>query len=130
MAGIKTRASEKRLDGRNPSISWWIARGSESGLPLALQLVRPRGTIVMKTTIASKHHLSLAAIVIDEITRRRIALWSVRQSDPSVAGQVGRRVEPDYPSLHARFVHDAMKSAVSPKAFKVVFDINSVPKGG
>ena len=42
--------------------------GSDSGLDLALQLVRPRGTVVMKTTVAGNHSLSLAPIVIDEIT--------------------------------------------------------------
>lgn len=42
--------------------------GSESGLATALQLVRPRGTIVMKTTIAGTQQLSLAPLVVDEIT--------------------------------------------------------------
>lgn len=42
--------------------------GSDTGLATALSLVRPRGTIVMKTTVAGEHHASLAPIVIDEIT--------------------------------------------------------------
>jgi threonine dehydrogenase-like Zn-dependent dehydrogenase len=42
--------------------------GSESGLPTALELVRPRGTIVMKTTIAGTQTLSLAPVVVDEVT--------------------------------------------------------------
>lgn len=41
--------------------------GSESGLPTALQLVRPRGTIVMKTTVAGTQTMSWAPIVIDEV---------------------------------------------------------------
>jgi len=41
--------------------------GSESGLELALKLVRPRGTIVMKTTIAGRYDLDMAQIVIDEL---------------------------------------------------------------
>lgn len=41
--------------------------GSSSGLQTALGLVRPRGTIVMKTTVAGEHQTSLASIVIDEI---------------------------------------------------------------
>lgn len=41
--------------------------GSESGLPTALQLVRPRGTIVLKTTVAGTQTLSWAPIVIDEV---------------------------------------------------------------
>lgn len=42
--------------------------GSSSGLATAIGLTRPRGTLVMKTTVAENHQLSLAAIVIDEIT--------------------------------------------------------------
>src|SRR5262245_41596951 len=42
--------------------------GSESGLPLALQLVRPRGTVVLKTTVAGTQQMAWAPIVIDEIT--------------------------------------------------------------
>jgi threonine dehydrogenase-like Zn-dependent dehydrogenase len=42
--------------------------GSPTGLTLALQLVRPRGTIVLKTTVAGQQTLALAPIVIDEVT--------------------------------------------------------------
>ena len=42
--------------------------GSESGLPMALELVRPRGTIVLKTTIAGTQTLALAPVVVDEVT--------------------------------------------------------------
>ena len=42
--------------------------GSESGLPAALELVRPRGTIVLKTTVAGTQTLAWAPFVIDEIT--------------------------------------------------------------
>jgi threonine dehydrogenase-like Zn-dependent dehydrogenase len=42
--------------------------GSESGLPAALRLVRPRGTIVLKTTVAGQQTLAWAPFVIDEVT--------------------------------------------------------------
>ena len=42
--------------------------GSTSGLTTALQLVRPCGTIVLKTTIAADQALHMAPFVIDEIT--------------------------------------------------------------
>jgi threonine dehydrogenase-like Zn-dependent dehydrogenase len=42
--------------------------GSETGLPTALRLVRPRGTIVLKTTVAGAQTLAWAPFVIDEIT--------------------------------------------------------------
>ena len=41
--------------------------GSSQGLELAMQLVRPRGTIILKSTVADKSTLNLAPIVIDEI---------------------------------------------------------------
>jgi threonine dehydrogenase-like Zn-dependent dehydrogenase len=41
--------------------------GSPSGFATALSLVRPCGTVVLKTTIARDHNLALAPIVIDEI---------------------------------------------------------------
>jgi threonine dehydrogenase-like Zn-dependent dehydrogenase len=42
--------------------------GSASGLPTACQFVKPRGTIVLKTTVAGETGPSLAPVVIDEIT--------------------------------------------------------------
>jgi len=42
--------------------------GSPTGIATALELVRPRGTIVLKTTVAHAAELQLAPIVIDEIT--------------------------------------------------------------
>ena len=44
------------------------ATGAASGLELALGAVRPRGTLVLKSTIAGNHDVSLAPIVINEIT--------------------------------------------------------------
>ena len=41
--------------------------GAASGLELALQLARPRGTVILKSTVADKSALHLAPIVIDEI---------------------------------------------------------------
>jgi threonine dehydrogenase-like Zn-dependent dehydrogenase len=42
--------------------------GAASGLQLAMSAVRPRGTLVLKSTIASDHQLSLAPLVINEVT--------------------------------------------------------------
>ena len=44
------------------------ATGSEGGLALAMQTVRPRGTLVLKSTLAAHHRLSLAPLVINEVT--------------------------------------------------------------
>lgn len=41
--------------------------GSAQGLEMALRLVRPRGTLILKSTVAQTSNLHLAPIVIDEI---------------------------------------------------------------
>lgn len=41
--------------------------GSEQGLAMALQLVRPVGTVILKSTVAASSNLHLTPIVIDEI---------------------------------------------------------------
>src|SRR2546422_289906 len=43
------------------------ATGAPDGLAAALALVRPRGTVVLKTTVASEHRLDLAPAVINEV---------------------------------------------------------------
>ncbi len=43
------------------------ATGSASGFELALSAVRPRGTLILKSTIAGNHQISLAPVVINEI---------------------------------------------------------------
>jgi threonine dehydrogenase-like Zn-dependent dehydrogenase len=42
--------------------------GSNSGFTRALELVRPRGTLVLKSTVAASAALNLAPVVINEIT--------------------------------------------------------------
>ena len=44
------------------------ATGSSAGLQRALAAVRPRGTLVLKSTLAEDHSLSLAPLVINEVT--------------------------------------------------------------
>lgn len=42
--------------------------GSAQGFELAMRLVRSRGTIILKSTVADKSNLNLAPLVIDEIS--------------------------------------------------------------
>lgn len=42
--------------------------GQAEGLELAIQMVRPRGTVVLKSTFAAGKPMNLAPVVIDEIT--------------------------------------------------------------
>jgi len=67
----------KRLGIHTVMLSDWKSRpadvvveatGSTSGLKVALGAVRPRGTLVLKSTLAEDHALSLASLVINEVT--------------------------------------------------------------
>ena len=44
------------------------ATGSERGLARAIELCRPRGAVCLKSTVAAKHQLNLAPVVIKEQT--------------------------------------------------------------
>ena len=100
--------------------------GSTSGLPMAIRLARPRGTIVMKTTVAGEHHQSLAMIVINElsIVGSRCgpfdkAIEALKNGRIDVSGLITHRYGLDQ-------VETAFKTAISPDAFKVLFEIRSV----
>lgn len=43
------------------------ATGSSAGLATAIAATRPRGTLILKTTIAARHEVDLAPVVVDEI---------------------------------------------------------------
>ena len=44
------------------------ATGRESGFLDSLRLVKPRGTVILKSTIASKNNLDLSPAVVHEVT--------------------------------------------------------------
>ena len=44
------------------------ATGSNSGFTDAIKLIKPRGTVVLKSTVASKENMNLAPAIINEIT--------------------------------------------------------------
>ena len=96
------------------------ATGSASGFELALNAVRPRGTLVLKSTIAENHHVSLAPLVINEInvigSRCGLfppALEALRQSRVSVTPLI----EKVYP-LHDGIA--AVSHAARPGARKIL----------
>ena len=74
--------------------------GSASGFELALQMVRPRGTIVLKTTAAAGKPINLAPVVIDEINivgsrcgPFREALRALAEKRIDVASLIHRRMK-------------------------------------
>jgi threonine dehydrogenase-like Zn-dependent dehydrogenase len=94
--------------------------GSSEGLQLALQMVRPRGTIVLKTTVANPKAIQLAPIVIDEITILgsrcgpfRQAIQSLAEKQVDVTSLIHRRMKLEQGV-------EAMQLAARPGVFKVI----------
>ena len=54
----------RSLDGTAAVVE---ATGSPSGLALALRIARPRGTVILKTTVAGPTSVDLSPIVINEL---------------------------------------------------------------
>jgi threonine dehydrogenase-like Zn-dependent dehydrogenase len=98
--------------------------GSTAGLELAVQMVRPRGTVILKTTSAAPSPVQLAPLVIDEITiigsrcgpfRQAITALADKQID--VAGLVHRRMKLDQGL-------EAMDLAARPGVLKVILTMD------
>jgi alcohol dehydrogenase len=96
------------------------ATGSESGLALALELVQPRGKVVLKTTTASPIQVALAPLVVNEV-----ALAGSRCGDVQVAMDwlESGRVDP-IPLIAARYplaqADDALNHAAMRSILKVL----------
>ena len=65
--GIKTKIGIKSADEQSFDLVV-EATGSNSGFTDAMKLVRPRGTVILKSTIASRENLDLTPTVVNEIT--------------------------------------------------------------
>jgi len=88
------------------------ATGSASGLQLAMSAVRPRGTLVLKTTIAGEHKVSLAPLVINEIT------------------VVGSRCGPFAPALEALEERSVSLTPLIEKVYPLTEGIEAVAHSG
>ena len=104
--------------------------GSETGLPTALQLVRPRGTVVLKTTVAGTQQMPWAPIVIDEVSvvGSRCGPFD-RALEALEAGSVSV-----LPMISGRFVLasglDALEAAQRRGALKVLIDVATHEEAG
>ena len=98
------------------------ATGSEAGLARALELVAPRGTIVLKTTVAAKLTLDLAPVVIHEI---KIVGSRCGHIPRAMAALQSGAVDPR-PLVEARYpltrVDEALEHAGRKGALKVLVD--------
>lgn len=99
--------------------------GSETGLPTALKLVRPRGSIVLKTTVAGTQTLALAPVVIDEVT---IVGSRCGPFEEALAALGGGRVKVA-PLISARYALskgvEALEHTRSNPVLKVLLDIDA-----
>ncbi len=97
--------------------------GSAAGLELAVQMVRPRGTIVLKSTAAAGKPLNLAPVVIDEINivgsrcgPFREAIRALAEKRIDVASLIHRRMKLEQGV-------EAMELAARPGVLKVLLTI-------
>jgi len=98
------------------------ATGSSEGLERAIALTVPRGTLVMKTTIAGGHEIDLAPVVINEITilgsrcgRLESALDLLRSGRVDVRPLIAARYRLDE-------VEEAFRRAAAPGTRKVLVE--------
>lgn len=99
------------------------ATGSPTGLPAALGLVRPCGTVVLKTTVAAAYEIDLAPVVIDEV---RLVGSRCGPFPAAIDALRDRRVDVR-PLIGAEFpldrADDALEAASRPGARKVLIRV-------
>ena len=129
LARFADRGIATRLLAETPSKRDWDlavdACGSVSGIPTALDYLRPRGTLVLKTTVTDPHSLSLAPLVIDEITvvgsrcgPFATALQALKEQRVEVDSLIGAR----FPLNQAQ---QAFQVAASGSVMKTLFMMDS-----
>lgn len=97
--------------------------GSPSGLSAALSLVRPRGTVVLKTTTAAETGPNLAAAVIHEVTVVGSRCGPFPRAIEALAAgeiEVNSLVSARFPLSE---ITTALECAQSPGVLKVLLDI-------
>jgi len=99
------------------------ATGSVAGLQHALRAVRPRGTLVLKSTVANPFELDLAPIVINELT---IVGSRCGTFEPALRALESKTI--DVASLVAHTLpfdraEEALRLASRPGALKVLMDM-------
>jgi threonine dehydrogenase-like Zn-dependent dehydrogenase len=97
--------------------------GSAAGFELAMGLVRPRGTIVLKSTVAGGKPLHLAPLVVDEITvigsrcgPFREAICALAEKRVDVTSLIHRRMKIEQGA-------EALELAARPGVLKVILTV-------
>lgn len=99
--------------------------GSPNGLALACEIVRPRGTIVLKSTYAGRSEVDLSPLVVDEV----VVIGSRCGPFPQAVNALARKAV-DVRSLISRTftlenATEAFEEAANPENVKVLFKINA-----
>lgn len=101
------------------------ATGSDSGFGTAVQLLRPRGTLVLKSTYAGELHLDAAPLVINEIS---VVGSRCGQFAPAIRAlkrnliQVGSLIDKTFPFSEALSAFEYARQA---KTLKVLLQVHA-----
>jgi threonine dehydrogenase-like Zn-dependent dehydrogenase len=98
-AGADVALATDIADGDARSDAVVEATGTSAGLARALRLARPRGTVVLKTTVASRYDVDLAPVVVNEVNLVGSRCGSMVRA---VAALSDQRVDPR-PLIAARY---------------------------
>jgi threonine dehydrogenase-like Zn-dependent dehydrogenase len=118
--GIETRlASDGQPEPADIAVE---ATGTPAGFATALAATRPRGTLVLKSTLAESPRVDLAPLVIHEI---RVVGSRCGPFEPALRALAETRVDVE-PLVAARFplarAADALERAAAPGTLKVLID--------
>jgi len=120
--GIETAPAEKFVAEARADVVI-DASGTASGLDLAMRTVRPRGTIVLKSTFAAAGELNLAPIVINEINvvgsrcgPFADAIKALASGQVDISALVSRR-------FALRDGLAALEAAADPENIKILLDV-------
>jgi alcohol dehydrogenase len=98
--------------------------GTSSGFSRALELVRPRGAVILKSTAAASAALNLAPIVINEIT---VLGSRCGRFAPAIGALASGKIDPR-PLISASFsLNDglrAIEQAAQPSNFKILLKVS------
>lgn len=126
LRGLNTSIRTAHLDDVTPDRSADVVvdcTGSATGLPTALQHVKPWGTVVLKTTVAGEQTMALAPIVIDEV---RIVGSRCGPFADALTGLQSGRINV-HPLIYGRYPIDeaieAIHTTATTPALKILLDI-------
>jgi threonine dehydrogenase-like Zn-dependent dehydrogenase len=115
--GLETRAEVGLHDQFDVVVD---CTGSSAGFARAIELTRPRGTLILNSTVASESSINMAPIVVNEITVVGSRCGRLRTA---LAALVDSRIDPSplvsriYPLAQWR---DAFAAARSPSSVKIL----------